>query len=57
LEKKFFKLAMGLGNGTNNFIEIMALKVLLLFSKEKKVHSMKIFGDSMLFINWERKSQ
>jgi len=48
---------MGLGNGTNNFVELMALRILLLIVNEKGVHSTQIFGDSMLAINWARKSQ
>jgi hypothetical protein len=50
-ESHFFKLTMGLGNGTNNYVEIMSFKILLLFSKEKGVISFQIFWDSMLAIN------
>jgi ribonuclease HI len=52
-----FRLKMGLGPGTNNFAELMSLKLLLLFSLEKNVHSIQLFGDSLLVINWIRKSQ
>jgi hypothetical protein len=33
------------------------LKLLLLFSREKEIHHIKIFGDSMDAINWARKLQ
>jgi hypothetical protein len=35
----------------------MALKLLLLFAREKEVGDLQIFGDSMLVINWIRKTQ
>jgi ribonuclease HI len=46
-----FKLKMGMGSETNNFTELMALKLLLLFAREKEVKSLQIVGDSMLVIN------
>jgi hypothetical protein len=52
----FFKFTMGFGNGTNNCVEIMSFKGLLLFSKEKGVTSFQIFWDSMLAVNYKRKS-
>jgi ribonuclease HI len=48
---------MGLGRGTNNFVEILAMKLLLHFAKEKEINTLQIFRDSMLAINWARKSQ
>jgi ribonuclease HI len=53
----FFKIKMGLGPGTNNYVELMALKLLLVFAGEKGVKSIQIFGDSMIAINWIRKAQ
>lgn len=47
----FFNLKMGLGVGTNNLDEVMALKILLTFAGEKGVTSLHIFGDSMIVIN------
>jgi hypothetical protein len=47
-----FKLKMGLGPGTNNYVELMAIKLLLLFAGEKGVQTIQIFGDSMIVINW-----
>lgn len=52
-----FKLKMGLGPGTNNYAELMSLKLLLLFAGEKGVKTLQIFGDSMIVINWTRKTQ
>jgi ribonuclease HI len=52
-----FKLKWGLGPGTNNFIELMPLKLLLTFVEEKGISNLQIFGDSMVIINWIRKSQ
>jgi ribonuclease HI len=52
-----FHLKMGLGRGTNNYVELMALKLLLLFTREKGIQQIQIFGDSMNVINWTRKHQ
>jgi ribonuclease HI len=43
---------MGFGSGSNNYAELMALKLLLLFAKEKQVTSLQIFGDSQLVVKW-----
>jgi ribonuclease HI len=56
-ENHFFKMKMGMGSGTNNYVELMSLKLLLLFVGEKGVKSIQIFGDSLNVINWVRKSQ
>jgi ribonuclease HI len=56
-DNHFFKIKMGLGQGTNNYAELMALKLLLQFSGEKGVQSIQIFGDSMNVINWTSKVQ
>jgi len=53
----FFKLKMGLGYGTNNYVELMTLKILLLFTGEKGIKYIHIFGDSLLVINWIWKIQ
>jgi ribonuclease HI len=52
-----FKIKMGLGPRTNNFVELMALKLLLTFVGEKGISNLQIFGDSMVVINWIRKFQ
>jgi ribonuclease HI len=46
-----------LGQGTNNYEEIMALNLLLTFVGEKGILNLQIFGDSMVVINWLRKTQ
>jgi ribonuclease HI len=51
-----FKIKMGLGSGTNNFAELMSLK-LLLFSKEKNVTSLQVFGDSQVVVKWVQNQQ
>jgi ribonuclease HI len=56
-DNHFYKIKMGLGQGTNNYVELMALKLLLQFVGEKGVQSIQIFGDSMNVINWSRKTQ
>jgi ribonuclease HI len=43
---------MGLGAGTNNYAELMSLKLLLLFAKEKNVNSIQVFGDSQMVVKW-----
>ena len=48
---------MGLGKGTNNFAELLALKLLLRFALEKNSRNIHIFGDSMVVINWVNKIQ
>lgn len=48
----YFSMYTGLGNGSNNFVEHMALKNLLQFAKEKGYVYLQVFKDSMLAINW-----
>jgi ribonuclease HI len=49
----YFILKSGLGAGTNNFVELLALKFLLLFFVEKGFKTLQVFCDSMIIINWE----
>lgn len=42
----------GLGSGTNNFTEISALRLLLITALEWGVHSLQVFGDSKIVIDW-----
>ena len=51
-ESHFFVISMGLGGGTNNFAELMSLKLLLIFALEKGCNDLNILGDSMNVINW-----
>lgn len=48
---------MGLGEGTNNYVELLALKLLLCFSLENNYRKLQIFGDSLIVINWVKKVQ
>jgi ribonuclease HI len=50
-------MKMGVGPDTDNFAEVMSLKFLLLFFKEKNVTSIHIFGDSETIVKWVKKSQ
>jgi ribonuclease HI len=52
-----FKIKMGLRSGTNNFAELMSIKLLLLFSKEKKLTSLQVFGDSQVVVKWVQNQQ
>jgi ribonuclease HI len=47
----YFHLKEGLGAGTNNYLELMALKLLLLFAFEKDCRALQVFGDSLVIIN------
>ena len=47
----FYHLHAGLGRGSNHFSELMALKLLLLFTVEKGCHTLQVFGDSLIMID------
>jgi len=53
----FFNLNMGSGPRTNNYVELMALKLLLTFIEEKGFTTLHIFGDSMIGIKWIKRTQ
>jgi ribonuclease HI len=48
----YYTLTSGLGNGTNNYAELMSLKLLLAFAIEKECKKITVFGDSKNAINW-----
>lgn len=48
----FFTFKAGLGSGTNNFAELLGLKLLLTLSLDNNIRKVQIFGDSHLVINW-----
>ena len=56
-DSHFFVISMGLGGGTNNFAEIMSLKLLLIFSLEKGCNKLNFMGDSLNVINWINQTQ
>ena len=41
-----------MGIGTNNFVELLGLKLLLSLSLQHNFKQLHIFGDSQLVINW-----
>ena len=51
-EEHYFKMKMGLGIDTNNFLELNNLRLLLIFALQKGCRQLQIFGDSKLVINW-----
>jgi len=56
-ESHFFELSMGLGEGTNNYAELMSLKLLMIFAVEKGCNNLSVYGDSMNVINWIKQTQ
>ena len=55
-ENHFFHFSAGLGRGSNNYTELMALRLLLLFALEQGCLSLQVFGDSMLVIEWAKET-
>ena len=56
-EDHSYNLKWGLGIGTNNKAELLALYMLLIFSHEIFLQRLQIFGDSMIVINWLKNAQ
>jgi len=56
-DSHYFAMSLGLGGGTNNFAELMSLKLLLMFALEKGCTSLNIFGDSLNVIHWINHTQ
>lgn len=52
-----YTLSAGFGLGSNNYVELMALKLLILFAVEKNIKKIQIFGDSLIIMNWANKLQ
>ena len=50
--KTLFPNILGLGAGTNNYAELMTLKLLLCYAIERSCRQLQVFGDSMVVINW-----
>ena len=58
----FYRLSLfcsfhGTWGGTNNFSELMSLKLLLIFSLEKGCNNLNFMGDSLNVINWINRTQ
>jgi ribonuclease HI len=56
-DSHYYSMTFGFGTGTNNFAELMSLKLLIAFAIEKGCHSLNVFGDSLNVINWIRGTQ
>lgn len=56
-EGHFFRARWGLGEGTNNKAELLALYMLLLLAHEKGIQWLQVFKDSSVIINWINISQ
>ena len=54
-QSHYFQISLGLGVGTNNYAELMTLKLLLCFAIERNCRQLQDFGDSMVVINWLNK--
>ena len=52
----YFHFSAGLGMGSNNYAELMSLRLLLLFALEQGCLSLQVFGDSMLVIEWAKET-
>ena len=55
-QSHYFQISLGLGTGTNNYAELMTLKLLLCFAIERNCRQLQVFGDSMVVINWINKT-
>jgi len=56
-DNHYFKIAIGLGEGSNNYAEILSLKLLLAFATEQNIKDITIYGDSKNVINWTKGTQ
>eukprot|EP00253_Pinus_taeda_P004333 PITA_04333 len=46
------RASVGLGQGSNNYAELSALRLLLCWSLKRNISSIQIFGDSMNVVKW-----
>ena len=54
-ETHSFKIQMGLGRGTNNYVELLAAKYLIRFALNKQCSNLQLFGDSKIVFDWIKK--
>jgi len=54
-DQRYMESRTGLGVGTNNYAEVMALKLIILLAVEKDIKILNIMGDSMITIKWANK--
>jgi len=52
----FYHIQMGLGNGTNNFAELIIAKYFIQFGIEKHCHSIQVFDDLKIVCSWINKT-
>ena len=57
VENHSFELITALGEGSKNRVELLSLKLLLIFAVEKGCSNLKVFGDSLNVINWIKRIQ
>ena len=57
MENHYFRLKWGLGDGTNNKVELLSIYMFLTFAHEKGLRQFQTFGDSMIIINWLNTTQ
>ena len=48
----WFSFKAGIGEGTNNFMELSAIRLLIRLAVEKQVKNMHVLGDSQIIIKW-----
>eukprot|EP00253_Pinus_taeda_P031126 PITA_31126 len=46
------RASVGLGQGSNNYAELSALRLLMCWSLQRSISSIQIFGDSMNVVKW-----
>ena len=51
-DEEYYMLMMNYGQGTNTRLEMMALWIILFFSKSKGILLSRVFGDSKFIIDW-----
>jgi len=51
-DQHHYKVKMGLGVGTNNFVELITLRNLMHFALNHECRDLQIYGDSNIIINW-----
>eukprot|EP00253_Pinus_taeda_P016622 PITA_16622 len=51
-QEQSLKASVGLGQGTNNYAELAALRLLMCWALKKNILSIQIFGDSMNVVKW-----
>ena len=56
-DSHYFELTLGLEEGSNNYVELLSLKLLLIFATENGCRRLNIFGDSLNVINWIKGTQ